>query len=209
VLRFDIDRNHIKPEVLERVLAVLNAGGLIVCPTETQYGLVCRADNPEAVDRLFAVKGRSATTATALFVKDIEDLKRLAVLTASGRKLAERFLPGPLTLVLEARVAWPAPLVVNGKIGIRVSPSGALRDILGRVPSPLTATSANRTGSPTRTTAEEIAGELGEQVDLYLEAGILDGPASTVVDCSAESVHILREGALSAEQIGRVLGELK
>jgi len=207
VLLFDIDPNHLVPEILGRIGAVLNAGGLVVSPTETRYGLICRADIPSAVDRLFALKGRSEKAATALFVKDIEALERLAVLTPSGRILAERLLPGPLTLVLKARVTWQAPLVVDGKIGIRVSPSPVIRAMLDLVSGPLTATSANKSGSPTRSTAKEIAEELGDQADLYLEAGILDGPVSTVVDCSAGSVHILREGALTAGQIRGVLDE--
>lgn len=209
MLLLDIDPHHLAAEVLERIGAVLNAGGLVVSPTETRYGLMCRADMPSAVDRLYALKGRSATAATALFVPDIEALERLAILPESGRRLAERFLPGPLTLVLKAKEAWPAPLVVDGKIGIRVSPSPVIRGILDLVSSPLTATSANKSGSPTRSTAREIAEELGDQADLYLEAGILDGPVSTVVDCSDGSVHILREGALTAGLIRSVLGEEK
>lgn len=208
MLFVDIDQHRPAPEAIECVVSTIVSGGLIVCPTETRYGLVCQADNREAVKRLFSVKGRSSNTATALFVNNIHALEALAVLSAPARKLAQEFLPGPLTLVLKARVDWPAPLVVEGRIGIRVSQSPLIAALVERVGGPLTATSANRTGSSTRSTAHEIAEELGAEVDMYVEAGILDGPVSTVVDCSAGSVHILREGALPVEQIRRAIGEV-
>lgn len=190
-----------EPSVIPRAVACLENGGLIAAPTETRYGLLVRADNPAAVERLCRLKGRSYKAPLSVFVSDPEAIESIAEFTHSGRCLARRFLPGPLTLVLPAREQFVSPIVVEGSIGVRVSASRLVSELVEKVGVPLTATSANRSGAGEAETMDQVIADFGEQVDLYLDGGRLTGPVSTVVDCRSDEVRILRQGAVSAEDI--------
>jgi tRNA threonylcarbamoyl adenosine modification protein (Sua5/YciO/YrdC/YwlC family) len=141
----------------------------------------------------------------AVFVESIGDLWRLGERTVAAERLAESFLPGPLTLVLRARVDWPAPVVVDGRIGLRLTDAPVILKILREIGEELTATSANRSGSADLVSINEIAAELGNAVDLYLDAGTLDKPLSTVVDGSVNPPVVLREGAIARARIETAL----
>ncbi len=198
--------NPQQPEsaIIAKASSLLRQGDLVVAPTETRYGLLAHGDDPRAVSRLYQLKGRPWNIPTALFVPSIEDMSRYGHVSAVAQRLAEQFLPGPLTLVLKAVVDWAAPRVVDGKIGIRVSPAPVVVSLLKEVGAPLTATSANLTGKPDGVTVQEIARALGTGVALYLDGGKLEGPVSTVVDCSTDTLTILRAGAIAEEEIRRV-----
>lgn len=183
-------------------------GGLVVAPTETRYGLLVRGDNDAAVDRLFELKGRQFTSPTALFVANKSDIARLGYVTPIAQDLIDEYLPGPLTLVLAARVDWRAPRVVDGKIGIRYSSSHLIGQLVEAVEAPLTATSANLSGHPNRETIHDIQTDFGERVDLYIDGGSLTGPVSTVVECVDSSYRILRAGAIPIEEIERIAGRM-
>jgi tRNA threonylcarbamoyl adenosine modification protein (Sua5/YciO/YrdC/YwlC family) len=192
-------------DTLIRVVQVLESGGLVVAPTETRYGLLTRADSDTAVTRLFEVKGRTRQTPTAMFVRGIDEMSRYGLVTLSARRLARRFLPGPLTLVVQAVIVWGPPRVVENKIGFRWSSSPLIAALLEKMPGPLTATSANRSGQPDLESVEEIAAVFGDEIDLYIDGGTLAGPTSTVVECIGESVRVLREGAIPATEIDNCL----
>ncbi len=185
---------------------VIADSGLVVAPTETRYGILARVDSEVAVQRLFDLKGRKVQNPTAVFVAARSHIGRLALVTPIAQELSEAFLPGPLTLVLESRVDWAAPLVVDGKIGIRLSSSELIQQLVEAVESPLTATSANLTGEPDRETVADIQKDFGERIDLYIDGGSLTGPVSTVVECVGQSYRILRAGAISIEQIEQIAG---
>lgn len=193
--------------VVSRAAECLTAGGLIVAPTETRYGLLARADVPAAAERLCRLKGRSHKAPLSVFLHSVSAIEAVAELTKGGVILARRFLPGPVTLVLPSRANLPSPVVIDGSIGIRVSSSPVIRSLTGHVDAPLTATSANPSGAPEAETIEEIVSSFGVSVDLYLDGGVLDGPVSTVVDCRDESIRILREGAVAAGDIHAALKE--
>ena len=193
------------PETLNRAVQILEANGLVVAPTETRYGLLTRADSDRAVTRLFEIKGRTPQMPTAMFVQGIDAMSRYGHVTSSARQLARQFLPGPLTLVLQAVIAWGPPRVVGGKIGFRWSSSPLIIALLDKMQGPLTATSANRSGQPDLESVEEIAAVFGDEIDLYIGGGTLAGPTSTVVECIGESVRVLREGAISAAAIENCL----
>jgi L-threonylcarbamoyladenylate synthase len=204
IVRVD-PRNPLEAE-LSMTAELLRSGGLVVAPTETRYGLLIRADRPESLQRLFTVKGRSVLQPTSVFVADIAGAAKLARISESAAKLAKAFLPGPLTLVLPAAVVWEPPLVVDGKIGIRISSSPVIAGLVARVDAPLTATSANRSGSPDLATPAEIQAVFGAEVDLYLDGGELMNETSTVVDCTGPEIIVLRRGAIDESEIKRVLG---
>jgi L-threonylcarbamoyladenylate synthase len=191
--------------VLDRAAEALRRGDLVVAPTETRYGLLVRADQQSLLEHLYRVKQRDLDQATAVLVRGLGEIEALGVMTPAARRLASRFLPGPLTLVLAGRPDWPPPRVVGGKIGIRWSSSPVIAGLLKRLDCPLTATSANISGRPDPESVEEIASQLGNRVSMYLDAGPLSGATSTVVDCSAEPARILRDGAIGRSEIETVL----
>lgn len=190
--------------ILKDAAKILKEGGLIVAPTETRYGLLGRVDSDDALARLFDAKGRQDNLPTAVFVADIEAIRNLAELSPAAQKLANKFLPGPLTLLLPALLAEQEGLVQNGKIGIRVSPSPVIEKLVRLVGLPFSATSANLSGHEQPSDTESIIAQLGDSVALYLDAGPLDNQSTTVVDCTTKSPTILREGAIAREELERL-----
>jgi L-threonylcarbamoyladenylate synthase len=195
--------------VIAQASAALLRGELVVGPTETRYALLARADSDEALERLFAAKGRPRKSLSAIFVRSIKRIESLAEYTTHAAKLAKMFLPGPLTLVMKRNpdsIIRLSELVSQGEtIGIRHSSCPFIEALLEQVEAPLTATSANRSGSVECTSIDEIQRDLGSAVALYCDSGELTAQVSTVVDVSAGDVRILREGNITREQIDHAL----
>lgn len=200
------------PGQVSAAVEVLKRGGVVAVPTDTLYGLAARALDEAAVRRVFAIKGRPEGMALPVLIADTDDLAKYSVdVPDSAWKLARRFWPGPLTLVL--RKASVVPHVVTGgadTVGLRVPNSELVRRIIRELGAPITGTSANRTGKPGLTTAEDVMRELGGLVDLVLDIGPIisdyHGAASTVLDILAQPPLILREGPVSAEDIEAACG---
>ena len=204
------EEDALKKEVLERAAKVLRDGGVVVGPTETRYGLLVRADSPECVRKLFALKGRDETCPTAIFVRSVEEMKRIAIVNETALKLAREFLPGPLTMVLPTNQQYPESvvvqnIVVNGKLGIRISSSEFISGALDEIDFNLTSTSANRHGQPNPNTIAEIKSVFGTDVGLYVDGGKLNAATSTVVDISSDTPILLREGAIDWKKITEVV----
>jgi len=206
VLRTDL--RHPDATVLDQAAGSILAGGLVVAPTETRYGLLARADRQEYLETLYRAKKRDLNKATALLVRNMDELGSLGRITRSAARLAECFLPGPLTLILEALPDWPPPRVVGGRIGLRWSSAPFIQQLLARLDGPVTATSANISGRSDHDNVEGIAADFGDRVSLYIDVGPLTGSTSTVVDCSGSKVTVLREGAITRREIEQVLGGL-
>ena len=194
---------------VRKFVKMLEQGKLVVGPTETRYGLMARGDDDAALARLFAAKRRGADSPSALFFPDYASVAELAVTTSISDRLAEAFLPGPLTLVMEARRDLPELLLSSGQVGVRVSSSPLVAALLARVKFPVTATSANLSGKGDAVSVEEICRDLGDSVALILDAGRLTGPVSTVVDCSGSEPLVLREGAIENSLIYRAVSEVQ
>jgi L-threonylcarbamoyladenylate synthase len=187
---------------------VLDHRGLVIAPTETRYGLLARADSPGALERLYRAKGRPSHTPTAIFVRDLVALGDFGVVTEAARRLADAFLPGPLTLVLTSLARLPAPVVIGDRIGLRFSSDPFIHELVGRCLFPLTATSANVSGRPDAETATEAAGGLEGEIDLLVDGGPRQAPPSSVVDCTCSPVKLIREGAIPFERLRDVVGEV-
>jgi len=196
------------PTLVERAIAVLTSGGLVVAPSETQYGLLARADQDAALERAVGAKQRGAEKPMAVFAASVELIMHYASLNPPAQRLARLFLPGPLTLVLPVLGSWHTAIVPEGKIGIRVSSCPFIQATMERVDFPVTATSANIAGDQESSDVVPIARLLGDQVDLFLDGGPLPGPPSTVVDCCESEVKILREGAIDSEAIKAALAKV-
>ena len=193
---------------LDQAAEVLARGGLVVAPTETRYGLLARADRQDVLEKLYRVKKRDFGCPIALLIRETGEAGHYGYLNRAAEILAERFFPGPMTLVLASKQDWPPPRVVDGKIGLRCSSAPVIRDLLTRVDMPITATSANISGRANHNSVEAIAGDFQDQVSLYLDAGQLAGRTSTVVDCSLDNPRILREGAIARDDILRAVNKL-
>ncbi len=199
IVAVDFDTPH--PEAINQTIDVLNAGGLVVAPTETRYGLLARADKAEAVERVYLVKGRSLLQPISIFISNLKMITHYAEPNPLAQFLAKIFLPGPLTLILKGLPGWDSPVVRHGKVGIRISSARIIQAIVERVCFPLTATSANVSGLAELSSIDEISRSLGTGIDLYLDSGILKGAPSTVVDCSGDRPRILRKGAVGEREI--------
>lgn len=190
------------------VLNVLLAGGVVILPTETVYGVAARADRPEAVDRLYAIKGRDFDKPLALCVSGIDAASYYVVFDKLAKRLAKKFWPGPLTLVLPARdpslfTRLAPQLYSTAPDG---TPTIAIRcpEALWRTETtfhgieyPVALTSANHAGEPAPTKASDAAKALGYEVDdmLLSDDCALDG-ASTIISLAETPPRLLREGAL-------------
>ncbi len=204
-----VDLENPDPVTVEQAGERLRRGQLLVVPTETRYGLLMRADQRELVERLYHLKKKKISSPTAMFLRDYGQISTYGETNRLSDTLAGSFLPGPITLVVKAIVDLGEPIVVDGKIGVRVSSSPLIDLLLQRIDFPVTATSANISGGQEFDTVREIAAVLGDDVDLYLDAGPLSGPASTVVDCSNGEAKVLRYGAISREMIEKALEKMR
>lgn len=195
--------------VLAHAASVLHRGGLVVFPTDTLYALGADASNPEAVERVFAVKGRHLTSPIPLLVADLTMAVRLVgELPESAIRLADRYWPGPLTLVVPAPGSICTLLTAGtGRIGVRIPDAAVALALIRQFGGPVTGTSANRSGAPDPLDAQEVLGQLGDRVDVVLDGGRLAaGRPSTVVDVTASPPVIIRQGPVGHEEIRRLLG---
>jgi L-threonylcarbamoyladenylate synthase len=204
-----VDPDDPDPAKLEEAAAVLRGGGLVAFPTETVYGLGADASNPGAVARIYEAKGRPATNPLIVHAHDIGSARRaVRAWPLAAAKLALRFWPGPLTLVLPRSNAI-ADAVSAGldTVGVRVPDSRTALGFLERAARPVAAPSANRSTGVSPTTAAHVMKDLDGRVDLVIDAGATHvGIESTVVDLTSQRPRLLRPGAITVGQIGRVLG---
>jgi translation factor SUA5 len=163
------------PLSIARALEILRAGGLVVFPTDTVYGLGSLAFDQAAIESIYAVKGRPLEKAIPILIADAADLDRLArAVTDLARRLASRFWPGPLTLVLPKRADLPAAVSAADTVGVRVPDHAAARALL-RAAGPMAVTSANLSGRSSPRSAEEAASQLGRGRPLVLDGGETPG----------------------------------
>lgn len=194
---------------VERALAVVRAGGLVAIPTETVYGLAADASNDHAVARIYAAKGRPTGHPLIVHVADALQLTDwAAAVPAAAAVLADACWPGPLTLIVPAadRVSRT---VTGGRdtVGVRVPAHPLTRQLLERFGGGLAAPSANRFGRVSPTRAGHVAADLGTAVDYILDGGPSPvGVESTILDCTVEPPQVLRPGAVSADDVTRLLG---
>lgn len=194
----------------------LGRGRLVVLPTDTVYGVAADAFTPDAVQRLLEAKGRGRQSPPPVLIPNPETLDALAaVVVQPVRALADAFWPGPLTIVLPAQPSLSWDLGdTGGTVALRIPNSPLTLELL-RETGPLAVSSANTTGDPAATDAQSAQAMLGDTVEVYLDAGPVegDGTASTIVDATALSdeggvLRILRHGAVSREAIAELLPQV-
>lgn len=199
---------------LERAVEALRSGGVVGMPTETVYGLAGDASSPEAVARIYAIKGRPLDHPVIVHISTIDQAAQWArVIPEYARALADAFWPGPLTLVLP-RTIKAGDWVTGGQdsVGLRSPAHPVAHQLIQRSGLGLAAPSANRFGHVSATTARAVEEELGAFLDagrdLILDGGESDvGLESTIVDCTSDAPAILRLGAITATEIEEVTGK--
>ncbi len=207
--------DHVEAMTIRRAAEVLRAGGVVALPTETVYGLGADASNEAAVRRIFEIKGRPATNPLIVHVADASSARRCVSHWPDGaQRLAERFWPGPLTIVLPKSEAI-APAVTAGgpTVGVRVPAHPVALSLLRAFAelggNGLAAPSANRSNHVSPTTAQHVRDDLGDAVDLVLDGGPCRvGIESTVLSLADSIPTVLRPGGVSVEALREVLGDV-
>ena len=195
-------------ESITRAAACLRQGGLVAFPTETVYGLGVHAMDRHAVLRLFAAKGRPANDPLIVHVSTLAEVDRLVLeLPSYATILAERFWPGPLTLVMRRRQSVPSELSAGlDTLAVRVPAHPVAQALLRAAAVPVAAPSANLFSRPSPTRAEHVLEDLDGRIDMLLDGGTTDvGLESTVLDLVADPPCVLRAGAIGLEAIRTVL----
>ncbi|MBB5044659.1 L-threonylcarbamoyladenylate synthase [Shinella fusca] len=206
----DIVDTRTDPEAaLARATEALGRGVPVAIPTETVYGLSADATNPQAIARIYEMKGRPRFNPLICHMADLAMAERHAVFDPLSRKIAEAFWPGPLTLVLPIRAESAIhPLARAGldTVGVRV-PTGFASRLLSAFGRPLAAPSANTSGRISPTTARHVADDFGDRLELVLDAGpAVVGLESTILRVEGETIRLLRPGGLDLEAVERLTG---
>jgi len=202
ILKPDADNSEKK--VLSRAAEILAGGGIIAYPTETFYGLGADATNEKAIEKIFAVKGRDLKNPISLIIGKPDDIYPLVKnVPETAKILMAAFWPGALTIVFQASDKI-SPLLTagSGKIGLRISSHPIALKIVQKLKKPLTATSANLSGTPECSLASEVIKQIGDKIDAILDWGETQGSkASTIIDVTCDPPVILREGVISRQAI--------
>lgn len=187
---------------------ILNEGGLVVFPTETVYGLGANAFDPEAVAKIFKAKGRPQDNPLIVHISSLDEVKDIASeIPETFYKLAQRFMPGPLTVILKKSDRIPYVVTAGGEtVGIRMPKNVYTRELIAKS-HPLAAPSANRSKHISPTTAQHVYEDLNGEVELILDDGPCEvGIESTVLDLTSDVPTILRPGAVTADMLLDIVG---
>jgi tRNA threonylcarbamoyl adenosine modification protein (Sua5/YciO/YrdC/YwlC family) len=199
-----------EPELIQHVANSLNAGNVVALPTDTFYGLAVDPVNLRAVERIYEIKTRARHKPLSLLIGEVAQAYELARnLDTAFDRLAERFWPGPLTLVVKAGGKLPLRVTANtGNMALRVPEAAIPRAVVNRLGLPITATSANLIGQPECCYASSVRDQLGDKIPLIVDGGPTPRTtATTIVDLSGggNSWMILREGAIPTHEIALAL----
>lgn len=189
-------------DTLPRALDVLRAGGLVAFPTDTVYGVGALAFDGKAIESIYAAKDRPIEKAIPILIGGLDDLAKVAIdIPDAARKLASRFWPGPLTILVPKRGDLPESVSATVTIGARVPDHEIARALL-QAAGPMAVTSANISGAQSPVSAQEVFEQLGGRIPLIIDGGRTPGGVpSTLVDCTARELRILREGPIALEEL--------
>jgi len=190
------------PDAIQQALDILRTGGLVAFPTDTVYGVGALAFDDKAVESIYAAKDRPIEKAIPVLIGDEGDLEKVGLdIPDIAHRLASRFWPGPLTVLVPKKQTLPGSVSANETVGVRIPYHEVARALL-RAAGPMAVTSANISGQTSPSTAEEVFAQLHGRIPLIIDGGKTPGGLpSTLVDCSGEVIKILREGPISLEDL--------
>ena len=199
-----------EPELISQVVGSLNCGAVVALPTDTFSGLAVDPVNLKAVDRIYDLKSRARHKPLSLLLAEVAQAYEIArQLDSAFDRLAEKFWPGPLTVVVKAGSKLPLRVTANtGNVALRVPEAAISRAVVAKLGLPITATSANLHGYPECTYAKCVRGQLGDKIPLIVDGGpTARSTPTTIVDLSGggNSWMILREGAIPTHEIALAL----
>jgi L-threonylcarbamoyladenylate synthase len=203
-----VDARRPEPGPILQAARTIARGGVVVCPTRGLYGLAADAFNPDAVRRIYRIKGRPEDKPLLVLISDLDNLQALVQSTSRmARHLMTCFWPGKVTFVMPARADLPAELTAgSGKIGVRQTAHPVADALVRAAKRPLTGTSANLSGADGCARIADIDTAVMDAVDLVLDCGTLaGGSGSTVVDVCDPVPTLLRQGAVTRRQIQHCL----
>ena len=206
----EVDLRRPEPVVLEAASRAVEAGEVLLYPTDTVYGLGCHGLCSPALERILKLKRRNADKGLLLLIPDLQTAERLTGrLPRKFDRLASRLWPGPVTFLVPAAPTLPAAITGGqGKVGLRYPSLPFLQLWLERVAAPIVSTSANLAGQPAPESGSRLEALFGRKVDLFLDAGTLPESApSTVLDLCGEAPRIVRKGAMDEQIIQLLAGD--
>lgn len=198
-----------KQTEIDLVVNTILDDGVLSVPTDTVYGICARVHSPEAFNKLVEVKNRPSNKKFPVMCSDIEQIKSIAIVDDKAEKLIRAFMPGPITLVLRKNPDVFTYINNSGtretdELAIRMAPSALLKQVIDGVGSPLFMTSANQSGQEICKTLDDIE-RTCPALDGMVEGEVSLGQASTIVDCTGDTIKIQRRGPISEEEIMRIL----
>jgi L-threonylcarbamoyladenylate synthase len=201
------DAASLSDGAFDQILSFLRAGGVIGFPTDTAYGLGADPFNESAVRKIFEIKGRPEGKPILLLVDSIAMASTVCDLSGRALALAERFWPGPLTMILPALESVPSIVTAgSGNVGVRWPSSDFALRLVRALEQPITATSANRSGIPSSVTAVEVCEQFGDSLELVIDGGKLPARGgSTLLDLTDVLPRVLREGPIPESELSEVL----
>jgi L-threonylcarbamoyladenylate synthase len=202
--RVFVDPGAPQRDAIEEAATWIRGGGVVAIPTDTLYGLAVDPFNAAAVARVFEVKGRGADRALPLVAADVAQVEaHLGRLAPDAARLAARFWPGPLTMLVPAPVTLAAGAVgANGLVGVRVPADAIARAVCAAAGRPVSATSANISGAPATADPDVVERTLGGAIDFLLDTGPAPGgEPSTIVEVGRGTVRVVRHGAIAWDEI--------
>jgi L-threonylcarbamoyladenylate synthase len=193
-------------DTILRALAHLDAGGLVAFPTDTVYGVGALAFDGKAIASIYAAKDRPIEKAIPILISDVGELEKVGIdVSPAALRLASRFWPGPLTILVPKRPDLPESVSATSTVGVRV-PDHEIARLLLRAAGPMAVTSANISGGPSPVSAEEVFEQLGGRIPLILDGGRTPGGVpSTLVECTTPELTILREGPIGLAELQSAL----
>ena len=192
-----------QPRLIERIVETLSRGGVIAYPTDTTYGIGCSIFSRKGIERIYQIKQREKKKPFSFICADLSEIARYARVSNYAYKVMKRHLPGPYTFVLDATSLVPDLLITRQKtVGIRIPAHKVCLAIVKELGHPIVTTSANRSGEEPIGDPSLVEDELGKQLDLVVDGGVLSADVSSVVSLIGDIPMVLRAGAGDVDWCG-------
>lgn len=194
----------VHPEInkISQVIASLQAGGVLVYPTDTVYGLGCDIFNKKAVAKIYQLKKRDPKKPCSILCSDIKQIAEYAVITDWAFQIIKKTLPGPYTFILKAKNKTPQNILAKNKtVGVRIPNNQICLQLVEALGNPIITTSLNISGAQILTNPNQLSLEMKNKIDIIIDAGDLPQEASTVIDLSGDTPQVIRQGAGSITEL--------